>query len=162
MPLSVPGPLGKLEIVKASHNCVLASFQGVVIANWRTVVVSDDVIASISERNRMLTAGTFRGFIHIAEPGLPVPDEALRQTARRAIEDRLRNKSPIALVIIGEGFGASAIRSVGTAVFALRGAPTRLFATTDEAASWLVDKMQARDELPALQEACREVRALAA
>jgi hypothetical protein len=154
-----PGPHGNLAIIKAAPTCVLASFEGVLIANWRTEVIAEDVTAAISERNRMLTAGTFRGFIHVAEPGLPVPDEALRQTARRAIEARQSNKSPIALVIVGEGFGASAIRSVGTAVFALRGAPTRLFASTDEAASWLVEKIDTRDQLHALQEACRNVRA---
>jgi hypothetical protein len=148
-----------LNVVRATRTCALASFGGLVLVNWRSEVIRDDVEAVIALRKSMLADNTFVGSIQIAEPGLPVPDEALRETARRAMKARQENQSAIALVILGEGFGASAIRSVGTAVFALRGAPTRLFASSDEAATWMVEKMRAYHDAQALAEACRTLRA---
>jgi hypothetical protein len=106
----------------------------------------------------LLKADSFAGAIHIAEPHLQVPEEAIRQTARRALEARRQQEAAIAFVVLGVGFGASAIRSVGTAVFALRRAPTRLFADTDTAVKWMVEEVQAHDDAAALAAACRALR----
>lgn len=148
----------QLEVVSASSKCALARFGTLVLINWRTEVTHDDIKSVLDLRNEMIASASFSGAVHMAEPGLPVPGDSLRQFARRGIEARRDNRSAIALVILGEGFGASAIRSVGTAVFALRGAPTRLFAHTSEAAAWMVDEMEAYEDAKALVAACEALR----
>jgi hypothetical protein len=149
----------ELEILRASTTCALGRFGGLVLVNWRSQVTQADVRALIQARDELRKSGRFVGALHIAEAGLPVPDEAVRQTAQRGFEGRRDQTSAIALVVLGEGFAASAIRSVGTAVFALRGIPTRLFADTDAAAKWMVDEMQAYRDERALAAACRSLRA---
>jgi hypothetical protein len=149
----------KLEVVRASPKCALGRFGGLVLMNWRSEATHEGMKAAVDLRNEMLTSGVFRGAVHVVEAGLPLPDESLRQAARRAIEARQDNRSAIALVILGEGFAASAIRSVGTAIFALRGAPTRLFASTAEAAKWMVEEMDAHEDAQALASACEALRA---
>lgn len=129
------------------------------LINWRAQVTLADVRAVIQLRDELRKSNRFTGAIHIAEAGLPVPEESVRQTAQRAFEGRRDQAAAIALVVLGEGFGASTIRSVGTAVFALRGIPTRLFADTDTAAKWLVEEMQAYGDESSLSAACRTLRA---
>jgi len=148
----------QLEVVSASPKFALARFGTLILVNWRTLVTHEDVKAALDLRNEMIASASFSGAVHVGEAGLPVPGEPLRQFAQRGIEARRQNRSAIALVILGEGFGASAIRSVGTAVFALRGAPTRLFASTNEAAKWMVEEMEAYEDATALVAACEALR----
>ncbi len=148
----------QLEVVSASSKCAFARFGTLILVNWRTEVRHDDVKAVLDLRNEMISNAAFSGAVHVGEAGLPVPGESIRQFAQRGIEARRENRSAIALVILGEGFGASAIRSVGTAVFALRGAPTRLFANTNEAATWMVEEMEAYEDAKALASACEALR----
>lgn len=147
-----------LEVLSASPKFALARFGTLILVNWRTEVTHEDVKTVLDLRNGMIASAAFSGAVHIAEAGLPVPGDSLRQFARRGIEARRENRSAIALVILGEGFGASAIRSVGTAVFSLRGAPTRLFASTAEAATWMVEEMEAYEDAKALAAACEALR----
>lgn len=93
------------------------------MVNWRTEVTREEVKAVLDLRSELIANGTFTDAMHVAEAGLPVPEDSTRQFARRGIEARRENRSAVALVILGKGVGASAIRSVGTAVFALRGRP---------------------------------------
>ena len=149
---------GMLEVVRASPTCAFGAFQGVLIANWRTEVRLSDVKGVVALRNRMM-AHDFLGAVHIAEPGLPLPTEECRTEARVGLESRKGNPSPVALAILGTGFGASAIRSVGTAIFALRsGMPTRIFSSSEDAARWLCEALADRVEAHALAEACTQLR----
>lgn len=147
-----------LEVVSASSKFAFARFGTLVLVNWRSEVTHDDVKTVLDVRNEMIANAAFSGAVHVAEAGLLVPGESIRQFAQRGLDARRQNRSAIALVILGEGFGASAIRSVGTAVFALRGAPTRLFASTNEAATWMVEEMEAYEDANALAAACEALR----
>lgn len=128
------------------------------LVNWRAQILRQEMNAVIKLRDELRTTAAFRGAIHIAEPGLQAPEESLRQAAMRALEARGHQPAPIALVVLGGGFGASAIRSVCTGVFALRGAPTRLFANVDEAAEWMSDAALAHGGPEALAASCRRLR----
>jgi hypothetical protein len=152
-------PANTLEVVRASTTCALGRFGGLMLINWRTQVTHADIAAVVTLRDELLKTDSFSGAIHIAEASLPVPEEAVRRAAQRALETGREKAAAIAFVVLGVGFGASAIRSVGTAVFALRRAPTRLFADTDTAVKWIVEEVGAHDDAQALAEACRVLRA---
>ena len=146
--------------MSASPTCAFGAFQGVLVANWRTEVRLADVKGVVALRNRMM-AHDFLGAVHIAEPGLPLPSEECRTQARAGLESRKGNASPVALVILGTGFGASAIRSVGTAIFALRsGMATRIFSSSEDAGRWLCEELDDRVEALALAEACMQLRSV--
>ena len=128
------------------------------MVNWRREVILDDVRSVVAFRDRMLK-GAFLGAIHLAEPGLQLPDEESRTLARSGMQARTGNGAPVALVIFGQGFGASAIRSVGTAIFALRAGPsTRIFSAALDASLWLAEQTADEVDAQALAEACDELR----
>ena len=157
---SVAQTTNSLDVVRASATCAYARFQGVLLVNWRQRVLLDDVKGLVACRDQMIK-GEFFGAIHMSEPGLPLPDEACRRFARRSMEKRPDQRSAIALVIFGNGFGASAVRSLGTAIFALRsGPPTRLFAEAMEAASWLGEESGGRLDVQKVAAACQELRGI--
>ena len=155
---SQPEAPAPLEIVAASTHCAYGSFAGVLLVNWRLEVMHADVRAVVAYRNQLLKR-SFAGAIHMAEPGLPLPDQEGRRLARLGMEARTVNRSAVALVIFGTGFGASAIRSLGTAIFSLRmGPPTRICSTTQDAAHWLTEKTDASLDAESLVRACEALR----
>jgi hypothetical protein len=151
-------PAAQLEIVGASAQCAYGCFQGVLLVDWRQEVVPAQVRTVVAYRNQLLKRG-FKGAIHMAEPGLPLPDAESRRLARLGMEARTANRASVALVIFGTGFGASAIRSLGTAIFSLRFGPsTRICASTSDAATWLTDQSAEQVRAEALAEACEALR----
>jgi hypothetical protein len=148
----------ELQVVNASDHCAYGTFQGVLLVNWRREVTQHDVKAVVAYRNQLLKR-SFAGAIHMAEPGLPLPDQEGRRLARLGMESRTANRSAVALVIFGTGFAASAIRSLGTAIFSLRmGPPTRICANATDAAAWLVAQTADKVEVEALARACEALR----
>jgi hypothetical protein len=134
----------------------------VLLVNWRQQVLLDDVKGVVLCRNQMMKQ-EFLGAIHMSEPGLPLPDDECRRWARRSIETRPDQRAVIALVIFGDGFGASAVRSVGTAIFVMRaGPPTRIFAQATDAASWLAEEVAANIDVAKLAGACQQLRGIGA
>jgi hypothetical protein len=62
-------------------------------------------------------------------------------------------------VVHGSGFTASAVRSIGTAVFAMRrGPPTRLFGTERDAVDWLLRNCEATVTSGQRLDACARIR----
>jgi hypothetical protein len=148
----------QLEVVGASAQCAYGSFQGVLIVDWRHEVLHAHVRAVVGYRNQLLKRG-FCGAIHMAESGLPLPDSESRRLARLGMEARTANRASVALVIFGTGFGASAIRSLGTAIFSLGlGTSTRICASTSDAAAWLTEQSAEQVQAAALAEACEALR----
>lgn len=147
-----------LEVACASTNCAFGRFQGYLVVSWRIRVHLADVKSVVAFRDEML-ATDFRGAIHMAEPGLALPDEPSRRWAQRGMAHRTDKHSAVALVIFGTGFGASAIRSVSTAIFALRsGPPTRIFGVVPEAIEWLAEQAVDRVQTADFANACQELR----
>ena len=148
----------KLEIVRVSSACALGHFGDVLVVSWRQAIVLEDIRALIVLRNQLMRRG-LAGAVQMAEPGLSLPDEECRKAAREGMLARAGSEAPVALTIFGSGFGASAIRSVGTAIFALRsGPPTRIFSTLSEATSWLAGHSAAVIDAFALTQACDAMR----
>lgn len=148
----------ELNIVSASERCAYGSFQGVLLVNWRREVLHADVRALVAYRNQLLKR-VFCGAIHMAEPGLPLPDQEGRRLARVGMEARTKNRAGVAFVIFGTGFAASAIRSLATALFSLRMGPsTRICANPMDAAAWLVAQAAHDVQAEALARACEALR----
>jgi hypothetical protein len=156
----VPKSSDSLDVVRASATCAYARFKGVLLVNWRRQVLLDDVKAVTLCRDQMLKQD-FCGAIHLLEAGIPLPDDECRRWARRGIEARANHNPVIAVVIFGDGFGASAVRSVCTALFAMRaGPPMRVFAQPTDAAGWLAEETDRRLDVAELIGACQELRSI--
>lgn len=92
------------------------------------------------------------GVLTVIEPSMPLPDAETRAQARRATEVGAAFVHAGALVLAGEGFWASAMRSAYTALrwLAPEAYPERVFASVDEAARWLLEVLRATDDPRAL------------
>ena len=130
-----------VEIASESEGHAHGRESGVLIASWRGDVDLQQIQALVAYRSEMVKA-SFVGAIHMAEEHLRLPPADVRAVARAAVESRGDVRPAIALVIFGSGFAASAIRSVGTAIFTIRaGPPTRIFSDVKSAALWLSERV---------------------
>lgn len=146
------------ELVGVSPTCAFGHTHGFVLADWRRAITLTDVLAVAALRDRLLE-GRFRGAIHMAEAGLALPDEACRSAARDALEAHGHVTTPIGMIIFGTGFGASAIRSLGTAIFTLRaGRPTRVFSSIVSGADWMAESTGGEVQAATLTNACAALR----
>lgn len=82
-------------------------------------------------------------------PGLKMPDREIRALGAELFKGVAREIRCAATVIVGEGFWASAARSVLTGIQLLSRSPcpNRAFAETDEAAAWIVGHLDAGAEV---------------
>ena len=132
---------------------------GILIINWRTGLELEAVEALNSYRRSMLSKGGLRGAIHVAEEGMSLPAPAARAAAEASVKDPALRAAACALVVCGTGFGASAVRSLGTAIFALRsGPPTRVFSNLPEGCTWLLKYVDSAVLHQRLVEACTAIR----
>ncbi len=131
-----------VEIASVSEGHAHGRENGVLIASWRGDVSISQVQTLIAYRDEMCKERQFVGAVHMAEEHIRLPPGEVRVAARAGVESRGNARPAIALVIFGSGFGASAIRSVGTAVFTIRaGPPTRIFGDVKAAALWLSERV---------------------
>ncbi len=78
----------------------------------------------------------------LVRTGVPLPDAALRAEASKVTRESSQWISAAANVVHGEGFAASAMRSVITAMNLLGGGPPRrTFAQPSVAVAWLAERM---------------------
>jgi hypothetical protein len=149
-----------LHIARVADDHAFGSCAGTLLVNWRTSVELAAVQGLVQYRNGLTARGRLRGAIHIAEEGIALPSPEARAAAEASVRDAKNTAAACALVVFGSGFGASAVRSLGTAVFAFRqGPPTRLFATIPDAISWLMRQVEIGIVYRRLGEACEELRA---
>jgi len=133
-----------VEIASASPSHAFGSESGVLIASWRDEITMEQVQNLLKYRNGMLLHH-FVGAIHMGEEGLKLPPADVRAASRAGVEARGDARPGIALIIFGGGFGASAARSVATAIFTFRaGPPTRIFSDVKSAAMWMVERTAPR------------------
>jgi hypothetical protein len=129
-----------LDIASTGPSHAFGSESGVLIACWRGEIEMEHVQNLLKYRDEMRKRH-FVGAIHMGEEGLKLPPADVRAAGRAGVEARGDLKPGIALVIFGGGFGASAIRSVATAIFTLRaGPPTRIFSDSKSAALWMAER----------------------
>jgi hypothetical protein len=82
--------------------------------------------------------GSKIGALDLVSSDVPLPDAALRSEAAKLAERSSERLAAGASVVLGEGFKASAVRSLLTAMtFLGRGAPRRTFARPGPAIDWL-------------------------
>jgi hypothetical protein len=149
-----------LEIASAASDHAFGSYGRILLVNWRTGVELPAVRALTTYRNGLVTRwGQLPGAIHLAEEGIALPSPEARSAAESSAGDAKNSAAACALVVFGSGFGASAVRSLGTAIFAFRqGPPTRLFATVPDAISWLMRQVEIGVLYRRLVDACEELR----
>lgn len=130
-----------VEIASQSEGHAHGREGGILIASWRGDVTLPQVQSLLAFRDDMRKS-LFLGAIHMAEEHIRLPPAEVRAAGRAGVESRVDVKPAIALVIFGSGFGASAMRSVGTAIFTIRaGPPTRIFSDVKSAALWLSERV---------------------
>ncbi len=158
--LNLSGPPVKLEVGGVAAEYAFGYLGSVLLVQWRTGVTLEGVQGVARYRDRLASAGRLMGALHVAEEGISMPAPHVRAEAAVALRNGTR-ASACALVTTGSGFGASAVRSLGTALFAMRGGPpTRLFATIPDGFTWLVGKVQATASHGELVTAVEQLRAL--
>jgi hypothetical protein len=155
---SLPPPTFHVE--RADLDYAFGSVGGVLIVSWRSHVALEAVKKLVVYRNALAIQGKLLAAIHIAEENMVLPSPEARKAAEQGVTDNRYRAPACALVVQGTGFAASAIRSLGTAIFALRrGPPTRMFGTVNEGAEWLLRNTDPGVNLRALLEACQKMRA---
>lgn len=130
---------GPLQVRSQDDDHTLGSCDGVLISVWRNRF-SVDVVERLGHFRKELYP--FLGTLHIAEASTHLPASAEREAMARVFSERTASSPPVALVLVGGGFGVSALRGVATAVFAMRpDVPKRIFAEVTDAIPWLTDQM---------------------
>jgi hypothetical protein len=150
-----------LEIASVASDHAFGVYGRILLVNWRTGVELPTVRALTTYRDGLVAKwGQLPGAIHLAEEGLALPTPEARSAAESSAGDAKNAAAACALVIYGTGFGASAVRSLGTAIFAFRqGPPTRIFSTVPDAISWLMRQVEIGVLYRRLVDACEELRA---
>jgi hypothetical protein len=150
-----------LQIASVATDHAFGSCGHILLVNWRTGVELPTVKALTAYRNGLVAKwGQLPAAIHLAEEGISLPSAEARSAAESSVRDATRAAGACALVIYGTGFGASAVRSLGTAIFAFRqGPPTRIFATVPDSISWLMRQVELGILYRRLVDACDQLRA---
>jgi hypothetical protein len=83
--------------------------------------------------------GMCQSFVHVIHNKLPLPDSAARQVFMSLLKERSDTLACIAVVVLGTGFWASAMRNavIGLRVFAPSNFEFRVFGTCEEVVAWL-------------------------
>jgi hypothetical protein len=152
-------PPATLHIASAEVDHAFGSLGSALIVSWRTHIALDAVKSLVEYRDGLGIARRLSAAIHIAEENVVLPNAEARAAAERGVTDSAYRAPVCALVVLGTGFGASAVRSIGTAIFALRrGPPTRMFADVNAGAEWLLRNADPGLTLRQLLAACEQMR----
>jgi hypothetical protein len=83
--------------------------------------------------------GLRQSFVHVIHNKLPLPDSKARQIFMQLMKDRADGLACIAIVVLGSGFWASAMRNavIGMRVFAPSTFDFRVFGSCEEVVGWL-------------------------
>lgn len=153
-------PSGPLAVHSQDDSHTLGACDGVLISVWRRNFCVD-VVERLGRFRTQLNP--FVGTLHIAEASACLPRSEERSAMLRVFAERGSGSPPVALVLVGGGFGVSALRGVATAVFAMRPeVPKRIFAEVTEAIPWLTEHMGRADLNDRLREAAASARRVVA
>jgi hypothetical protein len=134
----------QLQVILAGPLSSVGSYGEVIIVAVHSEITLEALRASVAA-NRKLAGHYPHGIasLAIAHFGAKIPSAELRAAASQAmVESRLTTRCA-AQVISGEGFWASTVRSVITAMEKLRpdDKPRRSFASLPEAVPWLCEQL---------------------
>jgi hypothetical protein len=128
--------LGELPGVVSVRGC-----KNLAIAIWSGQATGPSAELVVQALDRPELRGTRQSFVHVIHDQLPLPDSAARDVFMRTMKGRAKDLACVAIVVLGSGFWASAMRNavIGMRVFAPRGFEFRVFGSCDEVIAWLPD-----------------------
>jgi hypothetical protein len=130
----------QLEIVLGSPLCSVGVYAEVIIVAVHTEVTLEALKASVATARKVGTMYPHGvASLALAHFGARIPNAELRAAASQAMAESRGTTRCAAQVIAGEGFWASTVRSVITAMEKLRpdDKPRRSFGSLPEAVPWL-------------------------
>lgn len=141
---------------------LLATVPGQVLAVWTDAPTVASVEALGRALEGQLALGLEPTYLGLVVGGVSLPGEPARK-AFGALLRRLQGRMPaMAMVVRGEGFGASAVRGVitGLGLAARNKLPLQCFAEVEPAAHWLCCFASSRQSPRAVLESVAELEAL--
>jgi hypothetical protein len=158
---SGPRSSGPFEIYSTDRGHCIGRYEGVLICVWRdapTLAALETARRAFAAMIEERPAGA--GVLGVAEEGMPPLGSVERQQASAIFSDLGRRAYYLATVIEGDGFWASAARSVMTAIsiVAHRPCPLRIFRHVADAAEWQT-RFPGGASVPLLCEAIERCRA---
>ena len=132
-----------IELLSVTDDYLHAAVGPVFLLVWRGETTSAGVNATEIAMEKMAKmSGERFGLLTVVEPNAPLPPGEVRDQLA-ALLGRLPWITASAVVFEGKGFRAAAVRSVvtGLTLLAKQGYPHKVFATTEEGTSWLLQNM---------------------
>lgn len=128
------------EIVYAAPGCVLAQLRNVTFCAWNTVPRVEHVEAFIVQAKALYATYPRSSNVTLVMRETELPGADIRKALEELIAQYASSIHSVALVIDGDGFWASMIRSFLTGLHLLRGHGYRCkaFANATEASPWLL------------------------
>lgn len=136
----------KFELTFAAQGCVMGRSQDVAICVWATDVTPTLVEEYGKLLDHMATMHQLFSMIHIAPTARPLPSGEVRSAFARIADQHADRILLTAVMIVGGGFWASAVRSMITSVQVItrRKLNARVCGSTDEVLTWLAPEHSAR------------------
>jgi hypothetical protein len=109
------------------------------VAIWTGQATGPAAELVVQTLERPEARGGRQSFVHVIHNQLPLPDAEAREVFMRTMKDYAPRLACIAIVVLGSGFWASAMRNavIGMRVFAPRGFEFRVFGSCAEVVEWL-------------------------
>jgi len=137
--------------------------KNVVVAIHRHGPAAPAVEGQIAALQKLAATGARGiGFLLILEQGAKTPDTETRRSVDKAFKDLGERLKACAIVMLGEGFWASAVRSTLAIllVSSARGYETKIFATPPDATLWLAGQLRGVENSASLEDLSRAAKAL--
>ncbi len=140
-----------MDVLEVTPTLAIGAYANIHLCVYRAGLTLEGLEAA-NRHHRDLIAKHRRTFVlGYAQPNQPLPAADARQRAAVLIEENQAHVAASALVVEGNGFSASVIRSVMTAAFALARYPypSKCVATGADAGTWLATFPEGRELSPA-------------
>ncbi len=109
-------------------SCVRGSIDDVFFVRWLKPEVEDAAAIVADVKKLQEDRGTPVQYVAVIGKDTDPPEEAVRESMRRNIDELLQYCATVHLVIEGKGFRKAAMRSIGTGIFLLSRNRGRTFA----------------------------------
>lgn len=152
-----------VEVVPRTAAAEVLVCKNVVVAIHREGPAGPAVDGQIAALQKLADANAQGiGFLLILEQGAKTPDTETRRRVDKAFRDIGDRLKACAIVMIGDGFWASAVRSTLAIllVSAARKYETKIFALPPEAITWLAGQIRGLKNAPSSEDLARAVSSL--
>ena len=158
----------RLDAQEVCHSFAAAAWRNFIILEWRQVITLHAVQQfehfneSVNAAVEVATVPARRGLLVIVPPIAAAPEPAVRAAMAAGMKRNGDLTRSISMVYEADGLQATILRTIAAAItlMARQRAPTRVFRTLREAATWQAGQHAAPELADELHEAACLVRAL--